>query len=265
MATKKELTVKEEANTDLAMLGDSFMDNMDEFANNATAEDMAIPRLAIAQALSKICERGHADYNAEVNIGDFYDKSQDLHWDGEEGVLILPISYRRTYIEWNKRDFVADHGLDLALVNSCTKDEKGKMITPDGGTLVQTAEYAVFVLDGEGGYFPAMISMSGAQFKKSKNWQSKINNLLIDTPQGKRNPPCFYKSYLLKTQPEKNDQGSWFGYNIAGDKTVTELEKGGEIWKAAVEFRKQMDAGEVKVASYESEGETIDEDDDSAM
>ena len=43
--------------------------------------------------------------------------------------------------------------------------------------LSRTNEYFVFVVDDDGVYSPALISMSSSGLKKSKRWNSMINRL----------------------------------------------------------------------------------------
>lgn len=259
----------EVAKTDTGALATIDLDN--DLLNEAlghteevSADDVAVPRIGIAQALSEVCKKSSSDYNADVEVGDFYDKASGQIWTGEEGLVVLPVHYRRTYIEWDKkRNFIADHGSDCHdLIGQIDYDAgQGKPQIDNGNLLVQTAEYAVFIVNLETGeYTPAMMNMSGAQFKKSKQWMAKITQLIIDTPNGRSKAPMFYKTYTLTTKHESNDEGEWYGYVINGAKLVTEIPNGGDLFKAALDFRKQMEAGEVKVAQYDSEGAVEDED-----
>ena len=266
-AKKSKAIAKKDSST--MVVSDAFLDDAENFATKVDKDDVLIPRIAIAQTLSKVVSKKEADFIKDCEVGDFYDKSQDNFYSGEKGIIILPVHYRKTNIEWETRKkggkFVADRGLDVDFVNSCKRNEEtNKLMTPDGNILSPTCEYAVFVLDGEGSFFPAMVSMSGMQVKKSKKLMTMVSNFLVDSPRGKVNPAMFYRSYKFTTVPESNDQGDWFGYAIEIGACVPDIENGQEIYLAAREFRKQMDAGTVKAQQYEGEAES-DEDDDAPM
>ena len=73
------------------------------------------------------------------------------------------------------------------------------MFLPNGNEVVRTNEYFVFVVDDDGVYSPALISMSSSGLKKSKRWNSMINRLQIPHPNGSGtiNPAMFGLAYRL--------------------------------------------------------------------
>ena len=185
-------------------------------------------------------------------------------------MTVVPISYRRAHIEWKLRKngggFVADHGADASVLSACTKDSDGRDINADGNQIVATAEYFVYVVDGEtGAYTPAVISMSSTQLKKARRWNTLINTFMIPHPQTGEsfNPAIFSRTYHLKTIPESNDYGSWFGWDIRPGDLLSEVVGGPAIYAAARDFRAKVAAGEVKAAPDVAEGG--DQDDDSPM
>jgi hypothetical protein len=220
------------------------------------ARDLAIPRLSILQALSPVCTKGDPAYIKEAEVGEIYDNIQGKRFNGETGLVVIPVTYRRTYIEWAARNFVADHGNDESIMAKTVLNEKKQSVLPSGNFVVETAEYYCIVLDPETGLpRQAVISMSRTQFKKAKLWNSLMSNLMVPRPDGNGafNPAIFYQSYLLTTVPESNDQGSWYGWKIQSYKPTLELVGGNDLYIGSRSFRKSVQAGEVKVAEHDGD------------
>ena len=217
------------------------------------AKDLAIPRLAILQALSPVCTKGDPAYIKDAETGEIYDNIQGRRYSGDEGIIVIPVTYRRTSLEWKPKrgGFVADHGADPACAADCVRNELGQDILPNGNILIQTAEYYCVMLEPETGLpRQVVISMASTQFKKAKLWNSMITNLMVPRPDGKGvfNPAIFYQSYKLTTVPESNDKGSWFGWKIEAHKPTLELLGGMDLYKGSRNFRNSVKSGDVKVA-----------------
>jgi hypothetical protein len=260
--SKKEVAAKK--NTDIAAVDPMFLDdgNLD---NNMGKDDIAIPRLSVLQSLSPAVNKRDAEYIQGAEAGMLVDLTQQRLFDGEEGVVVIPVTYRRSYIEWqpDRGGFVADHGIDDELLQTAERNEKGALVLPNGNNLVITAEYVIMIVT-EDGIAPAVLSLSSSQLKKSKRWNTMITNFRIDHPNGgKFNPAMFYRAYRIKTVPESNDRGSWFGISISPEMNVIDMEDGKDIYLQARELREQLDSGEIKVAQPVAEGG--DEDSDSPM
>ena len=219
-----------------------------------SARDIAIPRLSVLQALSPVCTKGDPAYVKGAEVGEIYDNIQNKRWAGETGIIVIPVTYRSTYLEWKPRKlgggFIGDAGSDPDL-KDITRGEKGELITKEGNELVLTAEYFCIMLDPET-HLPrqVVISMAKTQFKCAKLWNAMISNLIIPRPDGKGtfNPAMFYKSYVLTTVPQSNDQGSWFGWKVVMGEDTLKLAEGFDLYVGSRNFRKSVAAGEVKVA-----------------
>ncbi len=264
---KNEMSVKNEN------LPAELMDEMFEDAGagqeEMQADDMQIPRLGILQALSPQVDKSKGEYIEGAESGMIMDSVTQELYDGDSGIIVVPVSYRKTYIEWKLREngggLVADHGNQPALLDACTKDERGRMINSDGNQIVATAEYFVFLVDPEtGAANPAVLSMASTQLKHSRRWNTTINQLKIKKPDGSGmfNPAMFYRSYKLQTMPESNDHGSWFGWKISGSLATVELPDGINLYKAAKDFRDQVAKGDVKVHEAQAEASASESDDD---
>jgi hypothetical protein len=91
----------------------------------------------------------------------------------------------------------------------------------------------------------AMITMKSTQRKKSKKWNSMMMSLRQKKKDGKGffRPAPFTQQYSLKTVLEKNNLGSWYGWEIEHTGTV----ESEDTIKAAFEFYESCKKGAVRV------------------
>lgn len=268
---EKGLNKRDAGNTSLMTpTSINLMEDAGAGQEGMTREDFAIPRLSILQSLSPQCQKREATYIDGAEAGLIFDNITNELVDGEDGITVVPVGYRRTNIEWKTRaaggGFVADHGTNDAVLQNCTKDDHGAMITPTGNVIITTAEYLCLVVDVVTGIAQQVaISMSKSQLKKARKWNTMISQLQVPTPDGKAffNPAMFYRSYKLTTIPESNDQGSWFGWSIKPSVNTLELPGGENLYLAARHFRSLIASGSVKVSAPADAPEPAAHDDDS--
>tara|TARA_R110000824_G_scaffold40192_6_gene120720 strand:+ start:1774 stop:2580 length:807 start_codon:yes stop_codon:yes gene_type:complete len=264
---KNEVEVKQESNV-IAFDASILLEDAGTASENMTADDMLIPRLKILQAQSPQALKSDGAYIKGAEAGQIFDNVTGELVDGETGMTVVPVSYRKTYLEWtDDRKLVKDHGLQPDNLETCVQDEKGKLRTPDGNTMSLTAEYFIYVVAEDGSFSPAIISMSSSGIKKAKRWNSMINRLQIPHPSGKGNntinPAMFWTAYTLTTTPEQNDMGSWFNWEIEmkfdaqSGGIIQNLDQGQSIYLEAREFRKNIQNGEVKVQPDASSSDEI--------
>ena len=232
-------------------------------SENMSQDDIMIPRLNILQAQSPKAMKADPAYIKGAEAGYILDTVSNDVIDGEKGITVVPVKYRKTHLEWTQeRKIVKDHGLNCTdLISKCKEDDKGKLITPDNNELTITAEYFVFVIDEDGVFTPASISMSGSALKKAKKWNSMMNRLQIPHPTGKGtiNPAMFWTAYTLTTVPEQNDMGSWFNwevtmkYNAKSGGIIQNLSTGENIYLEARTFRKKVTEGKVNASGDDSD------------
>ena len=241
--TKKETNVVEFDDSILLEDAGAGQENMSQ-------EDMMIPRLSILQDGSAQVKKRDGAYVEGAEVGMILDNVAKVALDGEKGIEVIPISYRRAHIEWKKDrgGLVADHGSDSSCLESCSRGDKG--------------EYFVFMINKDGSHTPAVLSMSKSQLKKARQWNTMMNRLQIVANGQQINPAMFWTSYQLTTIPEQNDQGAWFGWSIKMNHDadsggiIKKLKNGKEIYLAARNFKAQVAQGEVKV-SPESQDDDV--------
>lgn len=217
----KDLMKKEQAEFEMFDEGDSAGQDMDR-------EDIVIPRLTILQSNSPQTQKRESTYVEGCEPGMIFDVVNNVGFDGEDGVVIVPLNFRKTYIEWISREqgggFVADHGNEVgkALLADCTKDDT-KDILPNGNQLVRTLEYVCFQIK-ENGFYPTIISMASSQIKHGLRFNTQLSTYSLNAPDGQRKPaPIYFRAWDFKTQPESNDKGSWFSWMIQAKCKITDL------------------------------------------
>lgn len=254
--TDKKLTKTQE--TEL-IAPSSFEEDGGLGQENMSKDDYVIPRLKILQALSD-----QINTIDGAKSGMIIDSVEESLIAGDTGLMVLPIAYAKIHLEWQPRKagggLAGVHKADYDL-SQCTRNDRGEYINKDGNTIMPAAEYYVYVIKEDGTYSPYALSMHGSQIKKSRKWNTMINQLRLPKSQGEGtfNPAMFYRSYKLETVPESNDQGNWFGWKISGDKTVTEIDGGTQMYMDAKAFRDQIVSGEVKTATHD-EGKVSEDD-----
>lgn len=272
------MAAKKSASTSLAKTQSSSMQNVADFdvadlmgdgqQQQFQRDDLVIPFLRVLQSMSPQVKKSDPAFIKGAEEGMFFNSASQKMWDGEgEGILVVPVAYMRSYTEWNKLEngggLVKDHGDNGALLALCTRDEKGRNITPSGHELVDAALYYVLIVDDTTGeYDTAAFLMKGTQWKKARQWNTLMQKMMVEVNGQRFKPATFYHAWRLRTVPEKNEQGSWYGVSIPSEpeSTVFELPNGAKMYREASDFRKTIAKGEVRVKL--DEPETAGDEDD---
>jgi len=224
----------------------SLFENIEEKGfGDVGAEDLKTPRVSIVQALSPQRQKASPDYVADAEEGDIFFSGNNTSISGDEGLLFLPVFYNKTLVEWKLREkgggLVAVHQPDSDLLNRCTRDGQGRLITPGGETqLTTTANHYGYALIDDTPQ-KCVINMTGSQLKHSRAWNTLIQGTKVQGQKGLFTPPAFSHWYRLKTQVESNDRGSWYSYSVTQERVLAE--KDTELFKEAEEFSKFCSSG----------------------
>ncbi len=256
---------KEEPNSILVSKNDAqlpaeFASELEEYAaqhdyKDFGADDVITPRISILQTGSKPVKKQRPEYISGAEAGMFLNTATKEVYDGGKGILVVPCAFNKEWTEWRPVDagggLVKRWGDDESFKNF-TQEEKGRWLNHEQGTeIVQSANYYVLVINEETGTIsPAIFSLAGTQFKKSRGWGSLITQQDYLTSKGEYiTPPPFFKAYRLTTIPESNESGDWFGVRVSYEAKTFELPNGKAIWNQAKEFRSLVMEGKVKVTS----------------
>lgn len=179
----------------------------------AVASSFALPFLLVLQKMSPQLDKNDALFIDGANEGDILNTATNDVFDGQEGIICLPVEFKQSYTLWGLREkgggFKGEVPLSDPQFATTHQDEKNRNILPDGATqMVDTRLHGVALID-DGVAKPALISMTSTQIKKSKRW-----NTMMDEAQQKDGLGTWAHVYKLTTIPEKNDKGSWMGWNI---------------------------------------------------
>jgi hypothetical protein len=242
---------KQEAKTPALNIS-TFVEDAASGLENVAAEDLAIPFLRIAQAMSPQVNERESVFIKGCKQGDIFNTVDDNTYKGDVGVEVIPVAYKRNYLEWapERKGLVAVHD-SSEILKDVTKGERNQDVLPNGNLLQTTANHYVLVLDGEGGFGQAILAFAGSQLKKSRKWNSIMSGLKMSTSDGKVfTPPTYSHKYSLKTVMEQNDQGSWFGWDVSIVGQLTAEDS--IVYAAAKQFAQNVNAGAVQTSTDES-------------
>lgn len=236
-------------------LTDDMADGLDDFSQG----DFLVPYLRILQSLSKELQKQHPKYIKGAEVGEIINSATKRTWNGDEGMYVIPLAFSHRYQAWrpNNGGPADDYGDNDAVYKSLTPNDKGKRVNADGNEVTDACQYFVFVVDPEtGDYEMGVLSMSGSQAKKSRQWNSLMASRKERRSDGRTiTPPTYYYAYKVTTVPESNEQGSWYGFSIEDGLKVPDLPNGKDIFLAAKETRERIQSGQIKTQAEEVDGE----------
>jgi hypothetical protein len=221
--------------------------------------DLALPYLAILQALSPQVVKANPKRIPDAEEGDLFNTvTQDLYA-GSEGVTVVPCAYQRANVEWMPRDsgggFVAQHIGD-EILSRTTRDERGFDVLQNGNLVITTAYYYCLLVE-PGHNSPVVLSMARTQLKKARRWNSVMGGIQATAPDGSVfNPPMFSHLYKVTTVPEAKKNYNWFGFNI---EMVSMIQDSG-LYHAARKLAVDVSKGLVKAAVPEQGLDDVDVD-----
>ena len=223
-----------------------FEDDANAGSQNISQEDLALPFLKVLGQLSPEINTRDAKYIKGTQPGMILNTVTGEYYDGEKGIQVLPVFYKRQYIEWQDRGEsmgapVAIHEVNSDLLSKVTRDKSNKDRLPNGNYLENTASHFVVLL----GKTPttALISMKATQLKVSRKWNSIMMGIKMQGKNGLFTPPTYSHIYKLKTVQMSNDKGTWFGWDVSKVGPVTD--KG--VYAIAKSFAEKNSKGLVKV------------------
>ena len=146
-------------------------------------------------------------------------------YDGDKGIDVLPVFYKRQYIEWQDRG--ESKGAPVHIYNAgddipkTTRDKMNKDRLGNGNYLENTANHYVVTLGDSPS--TALISMKATQLKISKKWNSMMLGIKMQGKNGLFTPPTYSHIYKLRTVQQSNDKGTWFGWDVSQVGPVKDL------------------------------------------
>ena len=231
-------------------------------AENATQEDLLMPFVSIAQALSPQLDDSEPNYIKGLEQGMFFISATGQVY-GKE-ITVVPTYFERKRLEFKVRE----EGGGLVEINDSSdekaltrRDDMNRSINDAGNQIVDSRSFYCMVFS-EGNMEPAVISMKATQAKKARQWMTLIRNKKWTASSGRQfTAPMCSTIYRLSTIKEKNDKGSWHGFVIAkGDSMLPE--DNDERFEVSYEFYKLLKVGGAKVDYANQDGAKPVEDED---
>lgn len=224
------------------------------------ADSFAIPRLALLQKMSPQLEKTKPEFIEGAEVGMILDSVSGQLYDGQDGILVVLVSYLHSYINWWPRNsqkgkgFIQNLGNDPKCLINTKPADKVLFGLPNGSEIVPTHEYFALIIDEDDlSITRALIPLTKTQYKKGKQLNT-ATQLLINVGGVKRLAPLFYRTYRFSAIPESNNDGNWFGWKIepgpallANDLQLPVLEGGEKIYLEARAFKTAVNKDEVKV------------------
>jgi len=255
MATRKKAVAKR-AETNIVDTS-MYEDDADQGFEEADGQSYAIPFMTILQSGSPQVKKSDGAYIAGAEEGNIFNTVSEETMDGAEGVMVVPVHYRRVFLEWTPRDsgggLVAEHSAaeGIELLQQCTKDEKKHDILPNGNQLADTRMHYVLVGHDDGTIEGTVLSMGSSQIKRSRKWMTMMQKIKMTRADGTLyTPPMYSQMYRMTTVPDSNDQGSWFSWKI----THEGINDQQALYSQAKMFREAILAGEAKAQPVQEEG-----------
>ena len=218
---------------------------------NMAQEDLALPFLKVLGQLSPEINKRDGKYVEGAEPGMILNTVTNEIFDGAKGIDVLPVFYKRQYVEWQDRGEskgapVAIHEASSDIMSKTTRDKSYKDRLPSGNYIENTANHFLVVL----GKSPttALISMKATQLKVSRKWNSMMMGLKLQGKNGLFTPPTYSHIYKLKTVQMSNDKGTWFGWDVSKEGPV----KDKSVYDVAKQFALRVGKGEV-VAKHSTE------------
>lgn len=257
-APKQEVAAKSSAGLpadvgDLDALGGAGFENAD-------ADSFSIPFLNVLQKMSPQVDKTEGAYIQGAEPGMVINTVSNELFDAENGGLyVIPVQYRRAYTKWVSRDdgggFLGEISVDeFNQLDGLTRDGS-KFVDGEGHEYVDTRYHYVLTVKADGSFEPALITMSSTQIKKSRNIMTRLQSTKLRSVPGysgnkpSETAPMYLTVLKLVTVPEKNDQGSWYGWAPKFDESrLLDLneEQDRELFNEAKSFREQLMSGQAK-------------------
>ena len=245
MSSSKDVDVKKNnalATVDIEKFADQGFDNID-------SKSLQLPFLKILSQLSPQVTQGDSKFIEKARPGMIINTVTDKLYDGVKGIRVIPAFYKFEYIEWADRGQEGStaprnvYPADSDIIAKTTRGDDGKDRLQNGNYIEETASHYVMVVESDK-TSTALITMKSTQRKKSKKWNSMMMSLRQQRKNGKGffKPAPFTQQYSMSTVLEKNNLGSWFGWEISHIGPV----ESEEIMKSAFEFYESCKKGSVR-------------------
>jgi len=213
-------------------------------------EDLSVPFLRILAQLSPQVNKRDGAYVEGAEAGMIYNTVANEVYNGEDGILVIPCYYSRRYVEWKPREkgggYVNSYDAEDPIVKKAYRDDRGNDVLPNGNLLTNTAQFYVRLLHPDQGPQRCLLTMTSTQLKKARKWLTQMQSLQAKGKNGMYTLPMMSQKYVIRTVEERNDKGSWFGWEVSRSGPLN-MDVESDLFEMGLAFAKSVKAGEVKV------------------
>ena len=251
MNQEANITKRENAG---ALSTNLFEADANKGSQNIAQDDLALPFLKVLGQLSPEVNKQNSKHVQGAEPGMIINTVTNELYNGSKGVNVLPVYYKRQYIEWQERGtstgapvHIYEAGDDIPKTTR-GKDNKDRL--PNGNYLETTASHFVLLLGNNPS--TALVSMKATQLKISRKWNSQMMSIKMKGKNGMFTPPTYSHIYNLKTVQMSNDKGTWFGWDVSLIGPV----KDQSVYAVAKNFSERVNTGEVTAKHGTEESES---------
>ena len=211
---------------------------------NVDMSDMVIPRIEVAQALSKCLKESDPAFIEGAKQGDLYNTVTRENYG--QAVKVVPVLFKKEWLAWREQDLGGGFAGAYPSVADCqiriAQEEK-----PEEWEATETAQQLVLVVKADGSTEEAVVSMNKTKLKVSKNWNSLIRLNGNDR---------FSRMYVLHSVDETNSANKDyknFGVFNGGFPPVDVYKRAEALYDAVLSGSRKMN---IDRSDVEAEGET---------
>ncbi|AWD92434.1 hypothetical protein [Xanthomonas phage Carpasina] len=222
-------------------------------------DSYAIPFIQVLQKMSPMVDEDDPKYVDGAKAGMLYNTVTGKLYDGRKGIIVIPSSYKRSYVRWGGRDagggfkgeYTPDQIEKMIETGELSQhegrlyapDENGKIDVKKSDYVADTRSHYVIIEDEETGETSfAVLALSSTLTKASRNLMTMLQSKKIATAAGLRTPPTYANRVRMTTVAQSNDKGSWSGVKFDLEGLVTNK----AIYEEAKSFYNQVTGGKVK-------------------
>ena len=278
-ATSKTENAKTElaaAATTAVIVAPDFSADAGRGMEGASQESFAIPFLTVLQKGSPQVDEASGVALEGARQGMFFENVTGKLYDGKTGILIVPAAYRRVFLRWAPREGGGGFKGEMLPEEVANQRAAGKIVEldgrlyfplPDGSVndkkcdrVADVRNHYVLLLNDDGSWTQALLSLGSTQIKKSKMLMSALASVKLSGTAGLYTPATWANCVRVTTVPESNDKGNWMGvrFELAGQVKRADQYQAGKAFNDSVRKGSVESKYEEAAPTYEDHT-TVDE------
>ena len=249
MASKKTEEVAKSTGPQELQVAPDYGDYAGSGWEGTTQDDFAIPFLNLLQPMSPQVSGESALDGARPGM---LVNSVTNALYGEAGMIFVPSARQHVFVEWRPRDsgggIVARHEPNSDVVQTAKASGLfNQLTTPDGNELIETFYLLGYTLGNSDDQEPGDVICIPFWSTKIKRYRA----IMYQLNSYKGRPPLFAHRLRITSSSEKNNQGTFYNYDIApvnGTVGTSLIAPSSPLIEFGHQLAKQVQAGETKTA-----------------